>query len=63
MLIENLVNPYIATAVIGGGIFFVSFMLGKWSKDDHVEDIVDMTVTQLIADGYIKSKINSKGEV
>ena len=56
-------NPYIATAVIGGGIFVVSFLLGRRSILDRREDIVANTIDYLIKDGYIKTQKNIKGEI
>jgi len=62
-LIEIIVNPYIATAVIGGGIFAVSFLLGRWSNPDRTDEIVENTINYLIKDGYLKSQKNIKGEI
>jgi hypothetical protein len=59
-LIEIVVNPYIATAVIGGGIFAVSFLLGRWSSPDRTDEIVENTINYLIKDGYLKSQKISK---
>jgi ABC-type spermidine/putrescine transport system permease subunit I len=57
------VNPYIATAIIGGGIFIVSFLLGRWSIPDRTDEIVENTINYLIKDGYLKSQKNIKGEI
>ena len=62
-MIEIIVNPYIATAIIGGGIFIVSFLLGRWSIPDPTDEIVENTINYLIKDGYLKSKKNIKGEI
>jgi hypothetical protein len=62
-LIEIVVNPYIATAIIGGGIFAVSFLLGRWSSPDRTDEIVENTINYLIKDGYLKSQKNIKGEI
>jgi hypothetical protein len=62
-LIGIMENPYIATAVIGGGIFVVSFLLGRRSILDRREDIVANTIDYLIKDGYIKTQKNIKGEI
>jgi hypothetical protein len=62
-VIEIIVNPYIATAIIGGGIFIVSFLLGRWSAPDQTDEIVENTINYLIKDGYLKSKKNIKGEI
>ena len=62
-MIEIVVNPYIATAIIGGGIFAVSFLLGGWSIPDKTDEIVENTINYLIKDGYLKSQKNIKGEI
>ena len=62
-MIEIVVNPYIATAIIGGGIFAVSFLLGRSSIPDRTDEIVENTINYLIKDGYLKSQKNIKGEI
>ena len=62
-MIEIVVNPYIATAIIGGGIFAVSFLLGRWGSPDRTDEIVENTINYLIKDGYLKSQKNIKGEI
>lgn len=62
-MIEITVNPYIATIIIGGGIFIVSFLLGRWSIPDRTNEIVENTIDYLIKDGYLKSQKNIKGEI
>ena len=62
-MIEIVVNPYIATAIIGGGIFAVSFLLGRWNSPDRTDEIVENTINYLIKDGYLKSQKNIKGEI
>ena len=62
-MIEIVVNPYIATAIIGGGIFAVSFLLGRLSIPDRTDEIVENTINYLIKDGYLKSQKNIKGEI
>lgn len=62
-MIEIIVNPYIATGIIGGGIFIVSFLLGRWSIPDRTNEIVENTIDYLIKDGYLKSQKNIKGEI
>ena len=62
-MIEIVINPYIATTIIGGGIFIVSFLLGRWSIPDKTDEIVENTINYLIKDGYLKSQKNIKGEI
>lgn len=62
-MIEITINPYIATAIIGGSIFIVSFLLGRWSIPDRTDEIVENTINYLIKDGYLKSTKNIKGEI
>lgn len=62
-MIEIVINPYIATAVIGGGIFIVSFFIGRWSIPDRQDEIVENTINYLINDGYLKFRKNINGEI
>lgn len=60
---EIVINPVMATAVIGGGIFIVSFLLGRWSNPDRSEEIIENTINHLIDEGYVKTQKNLKGEL
>jgi hypothetical protein len=60
---EIVINPFMATAVIGGGIFIVSFLLGRWSSPDRTEEIIENTITHLVDEGYVKTQKNLKGEL
>lgn len=60
---EIIISPLIGTAVIGGGIFIVSFLLGRWSQPDRTEEIIENTVNHLIDEGYVKTQKNIKGEL
>ena len=60
---EIVINPFMATAVIGGGIFIVSFLLGRWTSPDRTEEIIENTINHLATEGYIKTQTNIKGEM
>lgn len=60
---EIIVNPFMATAVIGGGIFIVSFLLGRWSNPDRTDEIIENTINHLVDEGYVKTQKNLKGEL
>ena len=60
---EIIINPIIGTAVIGGGIFIVSFLLGRWTQPDRTEEIIENTINHLIDEGYVKTEKNIKGEL
>lgn len=48
-------DPILSTFILSGGIFLVSFMLGRWSKDATQEEIIEHTIDYLIRDGYLKA--------
>jgi hypothetical protein len=56
-------NPYIATAVIGGGIFFVSYMLGRGDRKRDMEAAIETTIHHLNDNGYLSSYIDANGEL
>lgn len=60
---EFISNPYIATTLVGGGIFLVSYSLGRNQSLHETEEIIETTINHLIAGGYLKSKTNEDGEL
>ena len=60
---EVVISPFMATAVIGGGIFIVSFLLGRWSSPDRTEEIIENIINHLVDEGYVKTQKNIKGEL
>jgi len=59
-------DPLFLTIVIGGGIFAVSYILGRNSTANYVapEVVIESTIDNLVADGYIKHYIDQEtGEV
>jgi len=60
---EIIISPLIGTVVIGGGIFIVSFLLGRWSQPDRTEEIIENTINHLVDEGYVKTQKNIKGEL
>ena len=57
------VDPNLAAAVISGGIFFVSYTLGKWRGEGNHEKTIEITIDHLIDEGFIKTKRLPNGEV
>tara|TARA_R110000868_G_scaffold280521_2_gene540686 strand:- start:6950 stop:7162 length:213 start_codon:yes stop_codon:yes gene_type:complete len=57
------IDPFTATALISGGIFFVSYMLGKWKGEGEHEKTIAYTIDHLIDEGFIKTKRLPNGEV
>lgn len=56
-------DPLITTILIAGGIFAVSYYLGRWSRDAEHEEVVEHTIKHLINEGYIKTRRLSDGEL
>lgn len=50
-----ILDPVISTILVGGGIFLVSFMLGRWSRDTQHEKVVEHTIDRLIEEGFLKA--------
>lgn len=57
------VDPYLAAALLSGGIFFVSYMLGKARGEGNHEKTIETTIDHLINEGFIKTKKLPNGEV
>jgi hypothetical protein len=56
-------DPLLLTALIGGGIFFVSFMLGRWSGLSKQEQIISDTFDFLIENDYLTIKKLPDGDI
>ena len=57
------VDPNLAAALISGGIFFVSYTLGKTRGEGNHEKTIEATIDHLIEEGFIKTKKLPNGEV
>jgi hypothetical protein len=57
------IDPYLAATLLSGGIFFVSYMLGKWKGEGNHEKTIEITIDHLIDEGFIKTKRSPDGEV
>jgi hypothetical protein len=57
------IDPYLAATLLSGGIFFVSYMLGKWKGEGNHEKTIEITIDHLIDEGFIKIKRSPDGEV
>jgi hypothetical protein len=57
------IDPYLAATLLSSGIFFVSYMLGKWKGEGNHEKTVEITIDHLIDEGFIKTKRLPGGEV
>ncbi len=56
-------DPMLQTALAAGGIFLVSYLLGRSHAQARHEDIIAATIDHLIDDGYLYSAKNAQGEV
>ena len=56
-------DPMLLTAIVGGGIFAVSYALGKSYGQASQETIIEATIDHLINDGYVYSKTDADGEL
>ena len=57
------IDPLFAATVLSGGIFFVSYMLGKWRGEGNHEKTIEITIDHLIDEGFIRTKRMPNGEV
>jgi hypothetical protein len=57
------IDPLYATILVAGGIFFVSYMLGKSRGEGNYEKTIEITIDHLIEQGFIKTKNLPDGEV
>tara|TARA_R110000868_G_scaffold398071_1_gene671045 strand:+ start:257 stop:472 length:216 start_codon:yes stop_codon:yes gene_type:complete len=57
------IDPLYATILVAGGIFFVSYMLGKSRGEGNHEKTIEITIDHLIEQGFIKTKNLPDGEV
>jgi hypothetical protein len=56
-------DPMLLTALVAGGIFLVSYMLGRSHGQEQQELIIEATIDHLINDGYLCSNKNADGEI
>jgi len=60
---ELIISPWVMTAIISGGIFIVSFLLGKsygrLEKDIIIEEVIKM----LCNEGYVKYRHLPDGDI
>lgn len=53
---------WILPTAISAGIFIVSYTLGRSSASAKTEEIIEVTIMQLIENGYIRHR-NNNGEI
>lgn len=56
-----LTDPWVLTALIGGGIFIVSYLLGKSAGEGDREQTIENTILYLINERYVKAKRDREG--
>lgn len=58
-------DPFVLTALVSGGIFIVSYLLGKsageGNREQTIEDTIENTITHLINERYVKAKRDREG--
>lgn len=56
-------DPLLLTVLVAGGIFAVSFILGRNYGLAKQERIIEATIDHLITDGYLAATTNADGDV
>lgn len=56
-----LTDPWVLTALVGGGIFIVSYLLGKSAGEGDREQTIENTIIYLINERYVKAKRDCEG--
>lgn len=56
-------DPLTSTALISGGIFVVSFLIGKNWEAYSRERIIETTIIHLCDQGYIRHTTDEEGEI
>lgn len=56
-----LTDPWVLTALVGGGIFVVSYLLGKSAGEGDREQTIENTIIYLINERYVKAKRDREG--
>ena len=56
-------DPLTSTILIGGGIFTVSFLLGRDHGKKSSEDIIEQTIVYLCKEGFVFYKRDPNGEI
>lgn len=56
-------DPLLLTFLISGGIFLVSYALGRSHGQATQEQIIGATIDHLITDGYLYSRKNEDGDI
>ncbi len=56
-------DPMLQTVLVAGGIFLVSYLIGRSHGQARQEEIIGATIDHLITDGYLYSERNADGEV
>lgn len=56
-------DPLIMTLLIAGGIFLVSYMMGRSHGQAKQERVIAATIDHLISDGYLEARKNDDGEI
>ena len=55
-------DPLFRTVFVGGGIFLVSYMLGKSAGEGDRDLTIENTILYLINERYVKAKRDRSGE-
>ena len=55
-------DPLFLTVLIGGGIFLVSYMLGKSAGEGERDQTIETTIMYLINERFVKAKRDENGE-
>ena len=55
-------DPLFLTVLIGGGIFAISYALGKSAGEGERDQTIETTILYLINERYVKAKRDQTGE-
>lgn len=55
-------DPLFLTIIVAGGIFAVSYMLGKMAGEGDRDQVIENTILYLIKERYVRAKRDNKGE-
>lgn len=56
-------DPLLSTILLSGGIFTVSFLLGRDSGKKSSEDVIEQTILYLCNEGFMFYKRDPSGEI
>ena len=59
----GLLDPLLSTILISGGIFSISFLIGRDFGKKSSEDVIEQTILYLCNEGFVFYKRDPNGEI